>query len=87
MDERLQTSAYILMLLLPGRSTLLALFIIQQGSKKVPVVSKLENDSLRATSFSRNAGSSSVGRKKPRLRDGDYGCKSELGWDVSDENF
>ncbi|VEA47739.1 helicase IV [Salmonella enterica subsp. arizonae] len=53
----------------------LALYIIQQGSKKAPVVSKLESDAATRHQLFCTPGVSSVARRKHRPKAGVSGCK------------
>lgn len=65
----------------------LALFIIQQGSKKVPVVSKLENDAAARHALFTQCWQAQCREKKAQAKGWRLWLQEELGWDVADESF
>ncbi|MFU0911831.1 DNA helicase IV [Kluyvera intermedia] len=86
MDERLQTRLHTDAITARTFHSL-ALFIIQQGSKKVPVVSKLENDSAARHKLFTQCWQQQCREKKAQAKGWRLWLQEELGWDVSDESF
>jgi len=65
----------------------LALSIIEQGSKKVPVVSKLENDASARHALFTECWQTQCREKKAQAKGWRLWLQEELGWDVEDEAF
>ncbi len=86
MDERLQTRLHT-DAITARTFHALALFIIQQGSKKVPVVSKLENDAVARHTLFTECWQAQCREKKAQAKGWRLWLQEELGWDVADESF
>lgn len=65
----------------------LALHIIQQGSKKVPVVSKLENDTAARHAIFINAWQQQCSEKKAQAKGWRQWLEEELNWTVPEGSF
>lgn len=65
----------------------LALHIIQQGSKKVPVVSKLENDTVARQQIFIEAWQQQCSEKKAQAKGWRQWLEEELGWSVPEGSF
>lgn len=86
MDERIQTRLHTEAI--SARTFhALALHIIQQGSKKAPVVSKLENDAVARYKLFTDCWQQQCREKKAQAKGWRSWLQEEMGWDVSEENF
>lgn len=65
----------------------LALQIIQQGSKKVPVISKLENDSAARYKLLTTCWQQQCQEKKAQAKGWRQWLEEEMGWDVPEEDY
>lgn len=65
----------------------LALHIIQQGSKKVPVVSRLENDAQARQALFIKAWRQQCSEKKAQAKGWRQWLEEELGWEVPEGSF
>lgn len=65
----------------------LALHIIQQGSKKVPVVSKLENDTVARQQIFIEVWQQQCSEKKAQAKGWRQWLEEELGWSVPEGSF
>lgn len=65
----------------------LALHIIQQGSKKVPSISKLENDTLARQALFIKAWRQQCSEKKAQAKGWRQWLEDELNWDVPEGSF
>ncbi|MFU0445743.1 DNA helicase IV [Pseudocitrobacter faecalis] len=65
----------------------LALHIIQQGSKKVPVVSKLENDTAARYKLFTDCWQQQCKEKKAQAKGWRLWLQEEMGWEVGEDNF
>lgn len=65
----------------------LALHIIQQGSKKVPLVSKLENDAAARYKLFTDCWQQQCQEKKAQAKGWRLWLQEELGWEVGEDNF
>src|SRR5699024_361273 len=65
----------------------LALYIIQQGSKKVPTVSKLENDTQARHELFIKEWRKQCSEKKAQAQGGRLWVEDESQWDVQEGNF
>ncbi|MFP5597769.1 DNA helicase IV [Kluyvera sp. 142486] len=86
MDERLQTRLHT-DAITARTFHALALHIIQQGSKKVPVVSKLENDATARYTLFTQCWQQQCREKKAQAKGWRLWLQDELGWDVAEGNF
>lgn len=86
MDERLQTRLHT-DAITARTFHALALHIIQQGSKKVPVVSKLENDSFARYALFTQCWQQQCREKKAQAKGWRLWLQDEMGWDVAEDNF
>ncbi|BBV66757.1 DNA helicase IV [Kluyvera ascorbata] len=86
MDERLQTRLHT-DAITARTFHALALHIIQQGSKKVPVVSKLENDSSARYALFTQCWQQQCREKKAQAKGWRLWLQDEMGWDVAEDNF
>lgn len=86
MDERLQTRLQT-DAITARTFHALALHIIQQGSKKVPVVSKLENDSSSRYALFTQCWQQQCREKKAQAKGWRLWLQDEMGWDVAEDNF
>ena len=86
MDERLQTRLRTDAITAQTFHAL-ALSIIQQGSKKAPVVSKLENDAAARYSLFTRCWQQQCREKKAQAKGWRLWLQEELGWDVEEDNF
>ncbi|MBW9464292.1 DNA helicase IV [Kluyvera sp. EC_51] len=86
MDERLQTRLHT-DAITARTFHALALHIIQQGSKKVPVVSKLENDATARYALFTQCWQQQCREKKAQAKGWRLWLQDELGWDVAEGNF
>lgn len=86
MDERLQTRLHT-DAITARTFHALALSIIQQGSKKVPVVSKLENDALARYTLFTQCWQQQCREKKAQAKGWRLWLQDEMGWDVAEDNF
>lgn len=65
----------------------LALHIIQQGSKKVPVISKLENDSAARHKLLTACWQQQCQEKKAQAKGWRQWLEEEMGWEVPEEEY
>nr|WP_159464599.1 DNA helicase IV [Scandinavium goeteborgense] len=65
----------------------LALHIIQQGSKKVPVISKLENDASARQSLLTKCWQQQCQEKKAQAKGWRQWLEEEMAWDVPEEDY
>jgi Superfamily I DNA and RNA helicases len=65
----------------------LALHIIQQGSKKVPVISKLENDSAARQKLLTACWQQQCQEKKAQAKGWRQWLEEEMGWEVPEEDY
>ncbi|WP_333500870.1 DNA helicase IV [Kluyvera genomosp. 2] len=65
----------------------LALSIIQQGSKKVPVVSQLENDAAARYKLFTDCWQQQCREKKAQAKGWRQWLQDELGWEVGEDSF
>ena len=86
MDERLQTRLQT-DAITARTFHALALSIIQQGSKKVPVVSKLENDACARQKLFTECWQQQCREKKAQAKGWRLWLQEELGWDVAEDGF
>ncbi len=86
MDERLQTRLHT-DAITARTFHALALSIIQQGSKKVPVVSKLENDAAARATLFIACWQQQCREKKAQAKGWRLWLQEELGWDVEEDSF
>lgn len=86
MDERLQTRLHT-DAITARTFHALALSIIQQGSKKVPVVSKLENDAAARAKLFTECWQQQCREKKAQAKGWRLWLQEELGWDVEEDSF
>ena len=86
MDERLQSRLHTDAITAQTFHAL-ALSIIQQGSKKVPVVSQLENDASARQKLFIACWQQQCREKKAQAKGWRLWIQEEMGWDVAEENF